>query len=316
MNRFRSYFVIACAVFCTALGLQPLPADAQTTPIELRVVVQSATRSVGGLITSIQVVNNGAESLTNVQLVVRIPNLPAVIQAVTQTTAPFVDSNNRVGVIDEKSGVWYHTIASVPVGTTGLTFNVNWFNPCAGRWPIAARANDRRTFSLIQFTGIGAANCGLDDQASPTPSSWYELPWPPSAPLPTTPGASSTLGTIPSASTSSSAVLPTTTVFGATSTIAVPSTIPGATAPTTTPAVTTAPVAPTTRVTTIAPTTLKRVTVPKPTTTKRPSTTLEIVCKTVGGKRYCGPKSSALKPGQKKPKSVPPSTKKKSKSKK
>jgi hypothetical protein len=63
--------------------------------------------------------------------------------------------------------------------------------------------------------------------------------------------------------------------------------------------------------TTRRPTTTRRTTVPpKPATTK-PSRPVATVCKTVGGRKYCGPLSSALKPGQAKPKSVPPTTKKK-----
>ena len=62
--------------------------------------------------------------------------------------------------------------------------------------------------------------------------------------------------------------------------------------------------------TTKAPTTT---TIPKSTTTK-PGTV--ILCKTVGGKRYCAPKSSAYKEGQKKaieikPKATKKTTKKK-----
>jgi hypothetical protein len=75
--------------------------------------------------------------------------------------------------------------------------------------------------------------------------------------------------------------------------------------PSTTPPTSVQP-APTTR----RPTTRRTTVAPKPATTK-PSRPVATVCKTVGGRKYCGPLSSALKPGQAKPKSVPPTTKKK-----
>jgi hypothetical protein len=297
----RFSVVVVMATVLGLLGLIPAYVRAQTTTsaLDVRITTQSTNRPTGGLITAVTVANIGTDVQSNVQLVVRIPGLPALIQDVLQAATPFADSGTRVGVIEDKTGYWYHTIASVPPGSS-VTYNVNWFNVCPGRWPFAARANQVRVSASFQFTGNPTPGCGPDDVAAPTAATWFELPWPPSVAATT--------------STTSTTLTPgvTTTIPGA-----VTSTIPGAPIATLPPAPT-APGASSTVAstsTTVAP--------PKPTTTRRPTTkpkitkpptTLEIVCKTVAGRRYCGPKSSALKPGQKKPRDVkPPTTKKKKK---
>ncbi len=271
-----------------ATGLVFTPARAQTSGLDIRITSGTTIRATGGLLTAVSVVNTGSEPLTNVQLVVRVPALPAFIQNVTEGSAPLVDSVNRAGVIDERTGLWYHTVVSIPVGVS-VHFNVNWFNPCVGRWPFAARASDRRTFTSFQFSGGTLGTCGPDDVALPTPASWFDLPWPPS---------------IVATTTTTSTTIP-----GGTGGVLLP-TVPGATA---VPGASTAPAASSVPSTVAVPTTKANATTvkPRPTTTRRPATTLEIVCKTIGGRRYCGPKSSALKPGQAKPRAVPPTTKKK-----
>ncbi len=281
--------VLMTALLAFTTGLVVSPARAQSINLDVRINSGTTLRSTGGVITAVSVVNTGTDALTNVQLVVRVPGAPALIQNVTETSAPLVESINRAGVIDERTGLWYHTIASIPAGGSAH-FNVNWFNPCVGRWPFAARAADRRTFTSFQFSGGTLSNCGPDDVASPTLASWFELPWPPSIVTTTT-----------STTTSSS----TTVVGGGVLLPTVPgSAVPGAsTVPASTPA-------PSSVVTSFPRSTTT--TKARPSTTRKPPTTLEIVCKTVGGRRYCGPKSSALKPGQAKPKAVPPTTKKKS----
>ncbi len=281
------------------------PAQTTTPAIDVRITTQATNRPVGGLITGVSVVNTGTEALTNVQLVVRIPGPPAVVQDVVQASAPFAESNVRAGVIEDKTGFWYHTIASVPAGGS-VSFNVNWYSPCVGRWPFAVRANQVRVSASYQFTGAPFAGCGPDDVASPTAASWFELPWPPSVvPTSSVVPSSSTTTTVFGATTTSTLVGATsTTLVGAPVSTLVPST--AVTVPSTLPSVSsTRP--PTTRPTTTRPPSTR----PKVT---KPPTTLEIVCKTVSGRRYCGPKSSALKPGQKKPREVkPPTTKKKKK---
>jgi hypothetical protein len=276
-------------------------AGAQTQNLDVRITPGATSRTTGGLLTGVSVVNTGTEPLSNVQLVVRVPAAPSQIQIVNESAAPLGDPTVRAGVIDERTGLWYHTIVSIPAGASAH-FTVNWFNPCVGRWPFAARAGDRRTFVSYQFSGGTLSSCGLDDVAQPTPAAWFELPWPPSV--------------VTTTSTTTS------TLAGATTT-APTATIPGGAIPTAAPSVPGSSIAPgstsifatpsTSAPSTVArsSTTKARPTTAKPTTTKK--STVEIVCKTVGGRRYCGPKSSALKPGQAKPRSVAPTTKKKSK---
>ena len=291
--RFATTVAAVIALLATGVAMVASPANAQNPSLDVRITTGPTNRTTGGLLTAVSVVNTGTEPLTNVQLVVRVPPLPAVLQNVTEASSPLVESINKAGVVDERTGFWYHTVVSIPVGGSAH-FNVNWFNPCVGRWPFAARAGDRRTFVSFQFTGGTLPSCGADDVASPTPASWFELPWPPSVPSSTTTVASSPTSALPATTVSGATLLPT---------IAAP-TIPGASTTVPAPA----------QLTTLAPPLSKPTTTkPKPTTTRRPATTLEIVCKTVGGRRYCGQKSSALKPGQAKPRAVPPTTKKKTK---
>ncbi len=296
LSRSKLSLVVVVATVVGLLGLHTTPAPAQTSGLDVRITTQATNRPVGGLITAVTVANIGTDVLSNVQLVVRIPGPPALVQDVLLVPTAFADSGQRAGVIEDKTGYWYHTIASISPGGT-VTFNVNWYTPCPGRWPFAARANQVRVSASFQFTGIQAAGCGPDDVASPTAASWFELPWPPSV---------STTSLVPSS---------TSLVPGATN-----STIPGPSTPTVpSPTVSTLPPSPTApggSTTSVAAPTVKPTTTVRPTTrpkVTKPPTTLEIVCKTVAGRRYCGPKSSALKPGQKKPRAVPPSTKKKTK---
>jgi hypothetical protein len=272
-----------------------LPAQAQlASTIDIRIVPPESpsgaggSLTAGGLLTQVVVFNTGSAPLTNVQVVVRVPNAPALVQNVSENGAP-------LGVIDSRTGLWYHTISSLAENRS-FTFVVNWWNPCVGKWPFAVRANDRRVSTSFQFTGASVAGCGPDETSAPASATYFELPWPPT-PTPTTVVSSSvaiptTVGTATPITAPPPAPIPTVVGSSVTPTPTTPPT-PSTAAP-----VITKPPVPTSR---------------KPTTTKKPPTTLEIVCKTVGGRRYCGPKSSALKPGQAKPKEVPVTTIKKKK---
>jgi hypothetical protein len=149
---------LALALGCTiaaggAIAFR-LPAQAQTaSTVDIRIVPPETTNggslNAGGLLTQVVVFNTGSAPLANVQVVVRVPNAPALVQNVAENGAP-------LGVIDARTGLWYHTIASLAEGRS-FTFVVNWWNPCAGKWPFAVRANDRRVSTSFQFTGASAA---------------------------------------------------------------------------------------------------------------------------------------------------------------
>jgi hypothetical protein len=295
---------LALALGCTvaaggAIAFR-LPAQAQTpSTVDIRIVPPETTNggslNAGGLLTQVVVFNTGSAPLANVQVVVRVPNAPALVQNVAENGAP-------LGVIDARTGLWYHTIASLAEGRS-FTFVVNWWNPCAGKWPFAVRANDRRVSTSFQFTGASAAGCGADETSSPTPPAFFDMPWPP------TPTSTTTTTIVASAAPTTFLAATTTIGSGGPTTSVATSTIPLAGGASTT--VIPAPSAPSTvtPVTTVKPVPTSK----KPVVSKKPPTTLEIVCKTVGGRRYCGPKSSALKPGQAKPKEVPITTIKKKK---
>lgn len=260
------------------------PASAQTVAgLDLRFVQLDANIAAplptGGQLTQL-IVQNIGPALGPTPIVLRFPPAPNVIQVVSENA-------NLIGVIDPKTGVWYHTLSSLGEGRS-ITFLVNWYAACAGKWPLVARVGERRVSVVVQFVGQSLQNCGPDEVAAPTPAAYYDLPWPP------TPTTTTTTTIVPSTVPGSS-ITPS-SIGGS-----VPSTIPGSTVlgspnPSTTPAV------PITRPPTTRPPTTK---------SRKPTTTVEIVCKTVGSRRYCGPKSSALKPGAPKPREVKPVTTKK-----
>ena len=244
----------------------------------MNAVVQNGSTAsalpIGGQILQVVVTNSGSTPIANQQIVVRVPLSPAVITQVTEQNLP-------VGVIDARSGFWYHTIAQLNVGAS-LTYVVTWYTPCPGRWGLAARVGDRRTQVSVQLVGTAQTNCSPDEFAQPATASFGELPWPPSALATTT--------------TTSPVTIPTTPVSP---------TLPGSATSTTTPGVVVPPVVTTTTTTTRPPS-------PVTTTTVNKSTkSTVIVCKTVGGRRYCGAQSSVYKPGQKKAVESKPKTTKK-----
>jgi hypothetical protein len=247
----------------------------------------SQVQQTGGQLMQV-IIQNSGPALSATPIVVRFGLPPSVIQNVTESGA-------AVGVIDQKSGAWYHTIPSIGEGRS-ITYLINWYAGCAGRWPLAARVGERRVSTVVTFAGQSLQNCPPDESASPAPPSFYELLWP-ATPVATTTTVSPSA--LPTAPTSVGATSTTTTIAGATPGSST-STIAGS-SPAPTPPTTPAKPVPTTR---------------QPTTTRpripKPTTSVEVVCKTVGGRRYCGPKSSAVKKGAPKPREVkPPTTKKK-----
>lgn len=241
----------------------------------MNAVVQNGSTAsalpIGGQILQVVVTNSGSTPIANQQIVVRVPLSPAVITQVTEQNLP-------VGVIDARSGFWYHTIAQLNVGAS-LTYVVTWYTPCPGRWGLAARVGDRRTQVSVQLVGTAQTNCSPDEFAQPATASYGELPWPPSA-LTTTTSTTTSPATTPVSPTLPGSVTSTTTL--------------GAVVP---PVVTTTTTRPPTPVTT--------------TTVNKSTKSTVIVCKTVGGRRYCGAQSSVYKPGQKKAVESKPKTTKK-----
>lgn len=224
----------------------------------------------------IQVTNpSGAVALTNQQFVVRFASKPDVISSVN-------DGVGAIGLIDQVSGAWYHTIAQLPPGAT-VTYSVSAFKFCPGRWPIAARVGDKVSVVFASWVGQPDARCGADETVSPAAASFYALAWPSSAGgLPIVPPANST-----STSTTAAPVGASTTVPG----VVAPTTVPGAPRPSLINLTLSAST--TTTTTTTTSTTIR------PRAGAGPTTTL-LFCKTVGGKSYCAPKFSVYKPGQKK----------------
>lgn len=242
----------------------------------------------------VQVANTGTVAALNQQIVMRLGAKPDSITSVN-------DGTGNVGTIDPTTGAWFHTIPSIAPGTT-IIFTASWTKVCPGRWPMAARVGDKGASLFAQWLGVADARCGPDESASPQPASYFQLAWPPTASAATTttlaPGA--TLPTSTVAATSTTA-LSTTTRLGATTTalitpVGATPTPPVTVATPTTLALTTSTLIQLTLATTTT-------TVPKAPVTRTAATTpsgSNVFCKTVGGRRYCGPKSSAYKPGQKK----------------
>jgi hypothetical protein len=319
----------AAAFLVAGLGARVAPVEAQTLPTQAPAVVTTTTGPLssspivtviadatapagtsalavpGTLRSTVLVTNPGTLTLSNLQLVVRFGAKPDQILSVS-------DGSGNVGIVDGPSGYWYHTIATLSPGATG-TYTVSWVKYCPGRWVLAARAGDRVASQVAAFAGPSDARCPADDATNPLSASSFQLAWPPSslAPLAAT-------TTAPVAPTSTGLVTPSSTVpptlSGPVPTSTVPpgatSTTPGGSSanagPTTTRAL--LPTAATTTIlslprattTTVAPSTTR----PAPTTTIPRSTTTKpgtvIFCKTVGGRRYCAPKSSVYKEGQEK----------------
>ena len=236
----------------------------------------------------VQVTNNGSVALTNQQFVVRLAQKPDLISAVN-------DGAGNVGLIDAVTGAWYHTIAQLPPGVT-FTYSVSALKYCAGRWPIAARVGDKVAVSYASWIGQPDTRCTADETASPATSTYYSLTWPATGVPPIVPPATSTV--VPGITTTTTLVPgPTTTTttilgsVGATTTTTIVGTKPTLINLTLT--------ATTTTTTTIAPSTTTVAGTKASAKGSAPTTTI-LFCKTVGGKRYCAPKYSVYKPGQKK----------------
>lgn len=278
------------------------PAARAQTSAALSIVITPevpAGATVAGLPTNtgqrivIQITNTGATALTNQQFVVRLAQKPDLIGAVN-------DGVGNVGLVDAATGAWYHTIAQLPQGAT-LTYSVSAFKFCPGRWPIAVRVGDKLGVVVATWTGQADARCLADETVTPAPASYYALAWPPAPP------------TVPPASTTT-----TTTIvpgpIGPTTTVA---TVPGATT-------TTSPGGPKPTLINLTlnastTTTTSTTITPPPTTASsksgRAPTTTIVFCKTVGGTRYCAPKYSVYKDGQKKAIQLPAKSTKKTKKK-
>ena len=301
---------VVAAQALPAVGQAPVPLSVSITP---EVPAGFTTQNLPTLTNQrviVTVVNSGTAAVVNQQIVVRLGAKPDAIVSVSDGIA-------NVGVIDAATGGWYHTIPSIAAGATA-TYALTWLKICPGRWPLAVRVADKSASISAQWVGPADARCGPDEVTSPQSASFYQLAWPPTAL-----GATST--TLPPGATLAPGA---TLVPGATTTVVI--TVPGLT---TVPSATTIPSATTTTIagavttkaggvtqpsliqltlSTAATTTTKpagtTTIVRKPTTTK-PGTV--ILCKTVGGKRYCAPKSSAYKEGQKKSVEVKPKVTKK-----
>jgi hypothetical protein len=238
---------------------------------------------------TIQITNTGTAALTNQQFVVRLAQKPDLISAVN-------DGAGNVGLVDATTGAWYHTIAQLAPGVT-LSYAVSAFKFCPGRWPIAVRVGDKSSVTLGTWVGQPDTRCVPDEAVSPAPASYYSLTWPPTPPV------------VPPASTTSTIVPSATTTTGPT--------IPGATTPTTVPQGGPKPTL--INLTLNATTTTTTTTTLAPATTVKPGrapTTTIVFCKTVGGTRYCAPKYSVYKEGQKKAIELPTKSKKTTKKKK
>ena len=301
---------LACVA--TTLVLTRSPARAQSAGIETQTTVPgivltmsfeiplnttSAGLPTGTFVKATVTVNNPtAISFVNQPMVMRFGQKPDQILGVD-------DGTGRVGVVDPATGAWYHTIATIAANSS-TTYTVTYGKLCAGRWAFAVRVGEKVMTQMVQWAGTNDVRCPGDESVNPQPASFYQLPWP-----------SSIVMVTATASTTST----TTTInpFPVTSTVAAASTGLSGSSPGPTssirPGVPTSTLLSLDRLPSTVPTTLRTTTTSKSGSTARTTTTV-VFCKTVGGKRYCAPKSSAYKPGQKKAievKPTPPTPKKK-----
>lgn len=300
---------VVAAQALPAVGQAPVPVSVSITPeVPTGFTSQNLPTQTNQRVI-VTVVNSGTAAVLNQQIVVRLGAKPDAIVSVSDGIA-------NVGVIDATTGAWYHTMPSIAAGATA-TYALTWLKICPGRWPLAVRVADKSASISAQWVGPADARCGPDEAANPQPAAFYQLAWPPTALSVTTttallPGTTLAPGATLAGATTTAVI----TVPGLT-TIPSATTIPGATTTTIVGAVTTKPGGVTQpsliqlTLSTAATTTTK----PASTTTIAKSTTTKagtvILCKTVGGKRYCAPKSSAYKEGQKKSVEVKPKVTKK-----
>ncbi len=287
-----------------------------TSPLAtLALVMEPVTGSSGisltapnAMRTTVIITNETKVPLTNQQMVVRFGVKPDQINSV-------IDASGPVGLTDATTGAWFHTIAAIAPGER-LAYTVNWFKFCSGRWPMAVRVGERQVSSTVQWSGTSPdSRCPADETTNPQPASFYALSWPSSISLTTAtgvvvipPGVSSTL---PSTIAPTVAPVPASTTTTTTAFPSSPSsTIQSLLGPTTSSATTT---------TKLAGVSTTRVGSPAPLPTKAPASTIvgvpsnrpttTLFCKTIGGNKYCGPKSSAYKEGQEKAQELKPGQK-------
>ena len=289
----------------------------------LALVMEPVTGNVGisltapnAMRTTVVITNETKVPLTNQQMVVRFGIKPDLINSV-------IDASGPVGLFDPITGAWFHTIAVIPPGER-VTYTVNWFKFCSGKWPMAVRVGDRQISSTVQWSGTSSdARCPADETTNPQPPSFYALSWPSSISLTTATG----VVVIPSSSTSASpppSTAATTTLLPSTPTTQVVASTTSTVRPTATTATTVTSsslqslTGPSTSSATTTSTTTTKLgsattsSIAKPTTTisARPSgPTTTLFCKTIGGNKYCGPKSSAYKEGQAKAQELKPGQK-------
>lgn len=231
-------------------------------------------------------ITNAGAAATNLQTVIRVGRRPDEIASVSEGS-----DVRGIGLIDSATGAWYHTIPQIPAGGS-TTLVLSMIKVCGGKWPIAIRVGDRLASRFGTWRSTSDSRCAPDETVSPTPASYFQLPWPP------TPGAATTTTTASQGATVSTVVSTGGAGGGAAN---VPPSITG--------------------------TTLLRLGGPLATTTTTTTTTTiagkagvttttVILCKTIGGKRYCAPKSSVYKDGQSKSVEVSSKTTKKKTTKK
>ena len=353
LNRCRRVVISGALGLALIVGLNAVSgptAQAQGTSVDLVFVLppgsNAAQLPLGAQTFQLQIKNASAAPLTNLQVVIRVPPPPAFVVSVS-------DGASQQGLIDNRTGVWYSTIAQINVGAAA-TLSVSWKMDCPGKWPITARVGAQKAAIAPTWVGPPNTQCGPDENASPAPASYYELPWPPStvAPGPSTSSSSTTTiqgqviatvpSTVPGATTSTLLSLLATSTTANIQPIGQGTTTPGTSTTTTTklgaatlsfgsapatattlgsPTIATAPTtseplveitpettsakSKTTKTSTAKGSTGSKTSGGSKTATTLPTgaktgTTVVTICKTIGGKRYCGPSSSVYKPGQKK----------------
>ncbi len=260
--------------------------------------------------TSVVITNETKVPLTNQQMVVRFGVKPDLVNSV-------IDASGPVGLIDATTGAWFHTIAAIQPGER-VTYSVNWFKYCPGKWPMAVRVGDRQVSSTVQWSGTSSdSRCPADESTNPQPASFYALSWPSSISptgatgvviIPST-SASTPTSTIAATSTTVLAAVTTTSLSPLVTTI---TTLRGSTTLVTSTSIQSLPGPSASSASTTSTTKLFGPSIVRPTTTistraNGPTTTL--FCKTVGGNKYCGPKSSAYKAGQEKAQEIKPGQK-------
>jgi hypothetical protein len=219
-----------------------------------------ANQPLGPQRTLITVVNQGTSILFNQQMVVKLGAKPDILYFTK-------DSSGSVGVIDGPSGVWFHTIAQLNPNTA-VVYTVTWNKACPGRWPLGVRVGETISWQVYQWVSPSVGTgCPLDDTAKPEPQ---VLPWPASFPTPPViaPVAVSTTSTTTPAGSGGSGA------SGSAGSTGSATTKPGVTAP----AVGAVPA-------TVSP-------------SSRPTATI-LYCRTVKGKRVCGPARPSAKPAKK-----------------